>query len=104
MDESVKKAKELIEQEYHSIKTLEKDLSKRIDCNYHTLRHHFVRSMDCSLIEYVNRIRCQKAKLYLINTDWKLNRVAKVYWYNDSKYFSKIFKRIYGKFPTDCRN
>lgn len=53
--------------------------------------------------EYLTRLRIEKAKELLANTDWKVYAVAAAVGYEDAFYFSRLFKRIMGVSPGDWR-
>lgn len=103
MNSCVDKAKKIIENDFKNISTLY-DITKKIKCNYHTLRSDFVREEGITLVQYLNTIRCQKAEFLLRKTDWKLYRIASEVGYNNDKYFIKVFEGIYGKPPSKLRN
>jgi len=57
-----------------------------------------------SIIEYINFYRLTKA-MYLIKTEsFSLKEIAYKVGYNDSKYFSRTFKKEYGNPPSFYRN
>lgn len=57
-----------------------------------------------SLMEYVNQYRMQMAKVYLKDIQYKVNQVAEMVGYNDTRYFSSNFKKITGMTPMEFRN
>lgn len=98
----IKKAKQIIEENFHTIQCLE-EISEKTSCNYHTLRRKFVKKTGYTLGEYLNLVRCRAAKEYIQYTDYKISYIALKVGYNDEMYFCKIFKKIYGKCPTEFR-
>lgn len=56
-----------------------------------------------SLIEYINHMRIEKAKEYLLRQNILAYEVANLVGYNDATYFSSIFKRYTGVSPTEYR-
>jgi len=56
-----------------------------------------------SIPEYINNVRIKRAKLLLKSTDLSINEVARSVGFDDSFYFSKIFKKITGLSPTDYK-
>ena len=53
--------------------------------------------------EYINEVRVKEAKIMLKNTEFKVEDIAYYVGYNDKKYFSKTFKKIYNQSPSDYR-
>ncbi len=56
-----------------------------------------------SFIEYVMRVRVEKAKILLKKTDKKTYDIAKEVGYNDIRYFTKMFKTLEGITPVQYR-
>jgi two-component system, response regulator YesN len=63
----------------------------------------FKRFMDVNFIDYVIRLRINKAKELLGHTSLKVYEVAGESGFNDVKYFSKLFKKVTGLSPGDYR-
>ena len=56
-----------------------------------------------TISEYVNEVRVKEAKIMLKTTEFKIEDIAYHVGYNDKKYFSKIFKKIYNQSPSNYR-
>jgi two-component system response regulator YesN len=56
-----------------------------------------------SFSAYVARLRMDKAKLFLKNTDMKVAEIAQSVGYPDSNYFATAFKQTVGLSPTEFR-
>lgn len=56
-----------------------------------------------TISEYINEIRAKEAKIMLKTTEFKIEDIAYYVGYNDKKYFSKVFKKIYNQSPSDYR-
>lgn len=67
------------------------------------LAHFFKQYSGKSLIEYVNEIRIQKAKLFLEKEDTAITAIALQVGFSDINYFSRKFKAITGKTPTEYK-
>ena len=98
----IENAKTVIEKEFQSIKKLE-SIALELNCNYSTLRRSFVKHTGTTLGSYLNKIRCQKARLYLECTDWKMYKIAVKVGFSNENYFCKVFKRYYGKYSSNYR-
>lgn len=54
-----------------------------------------------SIIDHLNRLRCQNAKHYLMHSDKKINEIATLCGYNSHSYFAKIYQKIIGCAPNE---
>ena len=57
-----------------------------------------------NFIEYLTHIRTQKAKELLMNPVNSIKDIGEMVGYNDSNYFTRVFKRIEGITPSEYRN
>ncbi|NSW90901.1 MAG: helix-turn-helix transcriptional regulator [Firmicutes bacterium] len=64
----------------------------------------FKKHMGNSPINYINRIRMEKAKDLLIIKDMNITEIAYAIGFNDVYHFSKAFKKYTGFSPTEFRN
>ncbi|MFC0274476.1 helix-turn-helix domain-containing protein [Metabacillus herbersteinensis] len=53
-----------------------------------------------TVLDYVTRIRIEKARELLLTTDLKIYDISVKVGYTDTKYFSKLFKKHYGEVPS----
>lgn len=56
-----------------------------------------------SLSDYINRIRIEKAKVYLVKTNMKISMISKKVGCSNISYFSHIFKKIEQYTPKEYR-
>ncbi|MDO4543474.1 MAG: helix-turn-helix domain-containing protein [Clostridia bacterium] len=63
----------------------------------------FKRETGMTLTEYVNSRRCEYAAFLLGATDMQVQAIAQYCGLLDANYFTKTFKRIYGKTPNEYR-
>lgn len=56
-----------------------------------------------NFIDYVNKIRIEKAKELLKSTDYKTYKIAKMLGFNNDKYFFRVFKKITQYTPDEYR-
>ncbi len=54
-------------------------------------------------IEYINKLRINKAEVLISTTDKPLSEISEICGFNELSYFSKKFKQIKGYSPTDAR-
>lgn len=63
----------------------------------------FKRNYDINLSDYVLEVRMQNAVWFLCNSDLKLNEISKKVGYEDTCYFSNVFKKFYKVSPTEYK-
>jgi len=56
-----------------------------------------------TFLEYVTRCRIEKAKYMLLNSEVKVYQLAPLVGYQDSKYFTQVFKKMTGMTPSEYR-
>jgi len=64
----------------------------------------FKKEVGSTFVEYLTELRIKKAKELLNNLENNINQVASKVGYQDSRYFSRVFKTIVGVPPTTYRN
>lgn len=57
-----------------------------------------------SFLDYLNKVRIEKAKELLANTDLKVWEIAEKVGYKNPKHFARIFKDITGLTPNEYRD
>jgi len=67
------------------------------------LSHLFSRESDFSFVEYITQVRMQKAKELMAAGDLNVSEAAYAAGYQDSNYFSKVFRRYFGVSPKEAR-
>lgn len=63
----------------------------------------FKEEMSCNLITYINKVRVDKSKAYLLNENLSLTDVAMLTGFDDQSYFTKVFKKSVGISPGRFR-
>jgi len=56
-----------------------------------------------TFLEYVTNCRIEKAKYLLLHTEVKVYQLAPLVGYQDSKYFTQVFKKMTGMTPSEYR-
>ena len=69
-----------------------------------SLRRVFQHSFSCSPRGYLQKLRIQKAMLLLASPDLSITEIAHSVGYNDSSYFSRVFKQETGETPKVYRS
>ncbi len=78
-------------------------VADHIQMNMAYLSHLFKQEMGESFVDYLKRIRINKAKYLLEHTDESIISVANQVGFYDRRYFSKIFKKVEGINPTEYK-
>ena len=79
-------------------------VAKAINVSANYLSTVFSQKVGVSFIEYLTRIRMQRAKLLLRETDMRSGEIALEVGYKDPRYFSSVFKRTQGCTPGEYRS
>ncbi len=79
-------------------------LSEEFSTNKFYLSKKFKNTIGIGISEYVTYARITKAEELLCETDLSITEVAQQCGYNDSNYFSTVFKRVKGLSPQQYRN
>lgn len=95
-------AKKYIEKHYREPIRLE-DIAENLQVSPFYLSRIFSRESDFSLFEYLTDIRLDAAKQLLQEGRYIVADVAQMVGYDNSNYFSKVFKRRVGCTPTQYR-
>ncbi|PMC35661.1 AraC family transcriptional regulator [Bacillus sp. UMB0899] len=79
------------------------DLSSLTHLHPNYLHRIFKETMDCTIIDYLTKIRINKAKMLISQTDIPITDVSSFIGMNSSQYFSKVFKKYTGYTPMEYR-
>ena len=75
--------------------------------HFHLTEHYFCclfkKETGQSPIDYINKYRIEKAGILLKNTDKNITDIAQQVGFDDSNYFSRIFKKYNGVSPRYYR-
>ncbi|MFC3799961.1 response regulator [Cohnella sp. GCM10012308] len=91
-----------IEQHYNKELTLQ-DIASQFYLSREYISRRFKQETGENLIDFLCRIRIDKAKLLLESPSFKISQVAEMVGYQDEKYFSKVFKKLTGLSPNQYR-
>ncbi|WP_231686988.1 AraC family transcriptional regulator [Bacillus sp. JCM 19034] len=76
--------------------------AEEVNTNPYTLSKAFKKVIGVNFIDYVTKLRIEKAKELLLNTNMKINDIAEEVGYRHS-YFNRIFKKHIGIPPSQYR-
>jgi two-component system, response regulator YesN len=99
----IKKAKEYISAHYSENINLD-DICDYAAISKNYFCHLFKNETKMSIWEYLTNFRIERAKDFLIASDMKNYEVSFRIGYENPSYFSKTFKKITGKSPSEFRN
>jgi transcriptional regulator GlxA family with amidase domain len=68
-----------------------------------TFKRRFQKALGMTPLEYVHAIRLEEAKKLLESTDLTLDKLAERVGYEDSTFFSRLFRRSVGLTPAQYR-
>lgn len=80
------------------------DIAEKFGLNYNYLSTYFSQQMGENFSEYLTKIRIEKARTLLRNTNMSIAEVAESVGYLDQSYFARVFKKIVGDTPTGWRS
>ena len=102
-DDPIKKAQEFIEQNYQDKITVEQ-LASMFALGRRNLERRFKKATANTVVEYIQRVKIEAAKMNLENTRDSVNEVMYNVGYTDTKAFRSTFKRITGLSPIEYKN
>lgn len=80
-----------------------KTLAQQYNINSSYLGQIFTKEVGVSFSEYLNKTKNMKAKDLILETNMKINDIAKAVGYTDTSYFYRKFKKYYGVCPSTLR-
>lgn len=101
-DESIKKAQEFIEQNFQNKITVD-ELASMVALSRRNLERRFKKATSNTVIEYIQRIKIEAAKMSLESSQENVNEVMYKVGYTDTKAFRNTFKKITGLSPVQYR-
>ncbi|MFX3636613.1 MAG: response regulator [Candidatus Pristimantibacillus sp.] len=79
------------------------DIAARFFLSREYIARKFKQEYSVTLLDYLSRIRIEKAKLLLHNPHLRIAQIAEMVGYQDEKYFSRVFKKLEGINPGEYR-
>jgi transcriptional regulator GlxA family with amidase domain len=102
-DEVIKKAQHFIEHNYPEKITVD-NLASMLALSRRHLERRFKKATSNTVVEYMQRVRIEAAKMSLETIRENVNEVMYNVGYTDTKAFRTIFKKITGLSPVEYRN
>lgn len=101
-DEPIKKAQAFIEENFHQKITVD-ELASMFSLSRRNLERRFKRATSNTVVEYIQRVKIEAAKMSLESTRENVNEVMYKVGYTDTKAFRTTFKKITGISPIQYR-
>ena len=101
-DEAIKKAQSFIEGNFHQRITVD-ELASMFSLSRRNLERRFKRATSNTVVEYIQRVKIEAAKMSLESTSENVNEVMYKVGYTDTKAFRTTFKKITGISPIQYR-
>ena len=102
-DESIKKAQVFIEENFHDKITVD-GLAEMLALSRRNLERRFKRATSNTVVEYMQRVKIEAAKISLESSRENVNEVMYKVGYTDTKAFRTTFKKITGLSPVQYRS
>ena len=103
VDEPIKKAQAFIEGNFHQKITVD-ELASMFSLSRRNLERRFKRATSNTVVEYIQRVKIEAAKMSLESTRENVNEVMYKVGYTDTKAFRTTFKKITGISPIQYRS
>lgn len=101
-DKRIIQIKEYIEEHYAQDLAMS-DLVDTFGFSYHYLSSYFNRQTKEGFSEYLNKVRIEKSRELLMQTDMTIAEVSNAVGYGDQSYFCRVFKKHIGQTPSAYR-
>ncbi|BBH25027.1 hypothetical protein Back11_63900 [Paenibacillus baekrokdamisoli] len=92
-----------IQEKFHEELSLE-DVAEQVHLNPYYFSKVFKQQTGETFIDYVTRLRIERAKECIRDGQFSLKEVCYLVGYKDPNYFSRVFKKVTGVTPTEYRN
>nr|AYQ73467.1 response regulator [Cohnella candidum] len=99
---TIEKAIEFIHKNYAKDISLE-DVALHAKMSGSYFSSYFKQETGDNFVEYLTRLRMDKAKSLMMNSELRLYEISQMVGYQDVKYFSRLFKRHAGVTPQEYR-
>ena len=99
----IQRAQEYIAEHYMENITLN-DLAESVGISSGYLSSLFPQILQCGFVDYLNKVRIERACCYLEQNYFKNYEIAYRVGFRDEKYFSKVFKKLKGVTPKEYRS
>jgi AraC family transcriptional regulator, arabinose operon regulatory protein len=102
-DKNLQKIIEKIHSSYN-LKWSVKDFARECNLSVYRFIHVFKNHSGLSPLEYLTKVRIDKAKELLLDSSLNISEISNIIGYDNPLYFSRIFKKTAGMPPSQFRN
>jgi two-component system response regulator YesN len=95
-------ARDFIREHLHEDISLD-DVATAVHFTAGYLAHLFKKGTGETVVEYINRLKMERAAVLICDPTTKISVVAQAVGYNDRRYFTELFRRRYGCSPSEYR-
>ena len=100
--DAIQGAMQFVRENFHKKISLD-EAASHVSLSPSYLSKLFKKELDLNFNTYLNQIRVEKSKNYLLNTETPLIDIAGMCGFEDQSYFSKVFKKFTGRSPGKFR-
>ena len=101
-DEKMERILAYLEEHYREELGLEQ-VADRFHYSYSYLSNCFKEQMHMGFVDYLNRLRIEKACTLLSTTDLSVAQISEAVGYSEHSYFCRVFKKLTGRTPSNWR-
>lgn len=80
------------------------DVQKQFNASASVIKRLFAAHMSCGIMEYFTRLKVDAAKQLIRENDLNFTEIASHLGFNNSQYFTTVFRRISGMTPSEYAN
>lgn len=103
LKEIIGKAKKYIKKNSHHRELSLEEVADKVSLNYYYFSHMFRKYCKMSFIDYLTKVRLQRAVKLLKNPRLTVAQIAFAVGYRDRGYLAKVFRKVYKTSPTEFR-
>lgn len=98
----VQRIKAIIQEQYREIDNVNQ-ISEQVHVSSVHANKIFKKCVGCTIFDYLTKIKIDKAKELLIQSDYKIYEIAEYLGYKSKTYFTSLFREYTGKTPKEYR-
>ncbi|HUC91522.1 MAG TPA: response regulator [Paenibacillus sp.] len=102
VDDPIVKAKAWIKDNLNRKLSI-KSISDQVYMNPTYFCEVFKKQTGKTVLDYITDVRLEKARQLLLETDMKIGKISELLGYQDTKYFSRLFKQKWGRLPSEYK-
>ena len=98
----VRRIKSIIAEQYREIENVNQ-ISEQVHVSAVHANKIFKKNVGCTIFDYLTKVKMDKAKELLVQSDFKIYEIAEYLGYKSKTYFASLFKEYAGKTPKEYR-